>query len=467
MRHRSRPATTLTCIALLAVGISCGPPENPQNTNRVDANPALADAGPQDWPDAYTGSYSALSGTVWAPGQAPGTVPNGEEIPVFNALVTVSNARQPPIPQETYCERCIDPNGKYVFTDHQGNFTMNNVVPGTYWVTIQKGQFRLERQYTLAPDQTLQMPAEATTLPSTHDPDNGMWIPRIAMAVGSYDQLQSILGKMGVGAVDGSGGFIDASAAGVMDIYDNGGFFSGPTQGTLTTLVSDLNRMLQYHVIFIPCSSAGNTGALLDQQNLRNIRDFVDAGGKLYVTDWSGEWADNVFPASVTLGPGEDTPGTAYDPQTDTWNTAQFGDADGGYYDSYNAEAVDPDLFEWLDGQVGPLPDNGGTVTFNAGNFEVVDNWNYIPTLNTIQVGVDNEGLPIFDTPVAYLVGDRGGQLPKLPLTVTYEPTGCGRVLYSTYHTTPGLHLGLVAQERVLLYLIMEIGVCQDGPIVD
>ena len=55
-----------------------------------------------------------------------------------------------------------------------------------------------------------------------------------------------------------------------------------------------------------------------------------------------------------------------------------------------------------------------------------------------------------------------GEPTPKKPLTVTYEPTGCGRVLFSTYHTTDSTHVGLVPQERVLLYLIMQIGMCQE-----
>ena len=54
----------------------------------------------------------------------------------------------------------------------------------------------------------------------------------------------------------------------------------------------------------------------------------------------------------------------------------------------------------------------------------------------------------------------------RRPFTVTFEPTGCGRVLYSAYHTTDFPHLGLVPQERVLLYLIMEIGVCTMDPIL-
>ena len=40
-------------------------------------------------------------------------------------------------------------------------------------------------------------------------------------------------------------------------------------------------------------------------------------------------------------------------------------------------------------------------------------------------------------------------------------------MLYSTYHTAESTHVGLLPQERVLLYLIMEIGVCKTGPVID
>jgi hypothetical protein len=52
------------------------------------------------------------------------------------------------------------------------------------------------------------------------------------------------------------------------------------------------------------------------------------------------------------------------------------------------------------------------------------------------------------------------------PLTVTFEPNGCGRVMYSTYHTADLSHPGLLPQERVLLYLILQIGECKSGPVI-
>jgi hypothetical protein len=49
------------------------------------------------------------------------------------------------------------------------------------------------------------------------------------------------------------------------------------------------------------------------------------------------------------------------------------------------------------------------------------------------------------------------------PMTVSGQ-YGCGRMMFSTYHTTESTHLGLTPQELVLLYIILEIGVCHGEP---
>lgn len=446
-------------VVLFGVAIACGP-------NAKDGGPG----GPGDGPDAgYQGETATISGVVWAPGNAPGTVPTGHEIPIYDALVYLTVQPPPPIPQETYCETCVEAPGG-TFTDNRGHFTLSGVIPNTYWLVIQKGQFRIEQQI-IVDAQPIELPAEQTTLPSIHDPTNGKWVPRIALAAGVYDDLEDILGKMGLGNVDSSGKFVANSAAGNFDVYSNGGAIDSVAIGSLGDLTRNLNTMLQYHIIFIPCGSTPNVAALQDQQTLMNIHDYVAAGGKLYVTDWSGEWADNVFPEQVTLYDGgfggTDTPASAFNEAAMTWDTSQFGDADGSpSYTSDNAEALDPDLHAWLDGQSGPRATSGEGV-YDASDFDITGNWNHIESLTSVQVGTDDEGFPIMDEPKAFIIGDDGLGGGKKPLTVTYEPTGCGRVLYSTYHTTEGTHTGLVPQERALLYLIMEIGVCKSGPIVD
>lgn len=426
--------------------------------------------GPEDEPESGTDTAS-ITGVVYAPGNGPGMVPPGHEIPIAGARIRLTTQRPEPIPAGAYCDQCQGIGG--VISDDKGRFSLESVLPETYWLVIEKGQFRLERQIAVTPGAAIELAPGDTTLPSVHDPDNGQWIPRVAIAPGASDALEDILGKMGMGEIDAEGAYVAASAMGHIDVYANGGDIDEAAgDQTLTDLVTDVDRMLDYHIIFIPCGGAAHVDALQDEQVLRNIRDYVAAGGKLYVTDWSGEWADNVFPEPIELwngnfGTDTDTPPEAYDRDTDSWDPALFGDANGSpSYTSEHAEAIDPGLGAWLDGQQGPTV-SGDDGFYNAGDLEIRGNWNHIDAVHPIEVGTDDGGAPIVDEPRVWVIGDDARDGGKKPLTVTYEPAGCGRVLFSTYHTTHDTHVGLVPQERILLYLIMEIGECTDGPVVD
>ena len=452
-----------TMIAIL----SCGP------TARGDGD---ANGGEDAPPSGPPGS---VRGRVWAPGLNPAVVGGDNAIPVAGAAVYLTDSRPAQIPAGAYCEPCQATPSGATFTDALGNFLIPIIPPGRHWLVIQKAQFRLEQQIVIAPDVVMDLAEDQSTLPSKRDYAAGKTVPHIAIGTGGYDHLENIMGKMGMGAVDASGVF--TMTFGDVDIFTNGGGDYGAAMGTLESLVRDGNKMRQYHIIFIPCSGDAFTAALQDQTVLRNIRDFVKAGGKLYVTDWSGEWMDNVFPAQIELGafgfgggigPKTDTPASAYNAATDTWNTSAFGDADGDAYDSNDAGVLDAKLGAWLGAQKSPTPDNATPAMINASRFKTVDNWNWIKQLNAVPVGVNAQGVPVTDTPKAWVNGSNplpigGGAGQKHPLTVTFEPAGCGRVLYSTYHTTETAHTGLFPQERILLYLMMEIGVCSDNPIVE
>lgn len=449
---------TLTILILLAA-IACGGSEG----KGVDAT---GDGG-MIGTDADPSIIATLMGTVWVPGNGPGMVPAGEEIPVYDAVVYLSSQRPDPFVEGASCRPCTEAPANAVQTDHEGNFMIVNINPATYWLIIEKGDFRSEQEITVAPQAVMSLTAEQTTLPSVDDPANGKTIPKIALATGMFDDMEDILGKMGMGSVDASGAFEGPSAAGVFEFYDNGGPSADQAVGTLAELMGSLDRMLKYDIIFIPCSGSDHVAALQNQQVLKNIRDYVAAGGKLYVTDWSGEWADNVFPEQVKLSGGADTPSGAYNAASDTWDTTLFGNANGSpSYTSEHAEAVNEDLRLWLDGQSGPFAD-GTTGIFQASDMAIEGNWNHIEGLYAVNLGVDDEGRSVVDSPVKYVIGADEISGPKRPLTVTFEPAGCGRVLYSTYHTTHSTHPGLAPQERVLVYLIMEIGVCNDSVVID
>src|SRR5262249_39705638 len=132
------------------------------------------------------------------PKYAPGLVPAGQEIPIFGALVSLTTNKLAPIPAGVYCEQCADAQAG-VLSGHDGSFTVT-APPGQYWLTIQKAQFRPEEPIAVGTT-SMALPASATTLPSEYDPANGAWIPKVAVAIGNYDAVEDILGKIGFGTM--------------------------------------------------------------------------------------------------------------------------------------------------------------------------------------------------------------------------------------------------------------------------
>jgi hypothetical protein len=458
MRHVSKLAVVIGAVAALGTSlVGCGPSAR---NNNGDGD------GGTGGPDAYTGPVATVSGKVWAPRWAPGEVPAGQEIPIFGALVYVSATKPAPIPQATYCEQCVDAPAGGVLTGHDGSFSLS-VPPGDYWLVIQKGQFRYERQVSLAVGSTALTPAE-TTLPSKNDPANGAWIPKIAIATGNYDAVEDIMAKIGIGTLGANNKLSDPkgdSATAELTMYTWGG--SGA--GSVNFLLTHPEELHKYNIIFFPCSTSVDDTLLADQNTLKNIRQFVHDGGKLYVTDWSGETSDRAFPHQVVLGGfGNDSEGT-YDPVALTGTLTTTGSSDGDLYSANDGKAVDPDLSAWLGLQMGPNEDNASIGIYDPTHFTVVDNWNTIDKLNPVMIGTDMAGMPVYDTPKPWITGSDGvGH--NGPLSVTYQPTGCGKVLYSTFQTSGAnaseSHAGLMPQERVLLFLIMEIAACTNNPVI-
>ena len=250
-------ATTLT--VLLAAG--CGSVQPVYDYDGYGGNNNHSDGSIYVPPYADFSSTGSISGTVWMPGNGPGQVPANHEVPVFDALIYLANDKPVPMPREVFCEQCVDPPNRYVTTDHKGQFVMTNVFAGTYWVVIQKGHFRLAQQITIAEQEDLELTGTQTTLPSSQDADAGREIPRIALASGVHDQLEDILGKMGLGSVDSTGAYEGTSAAGVVDIYANGGYVDQWNIGTMQQLVENYSILSTYHILFIPCGSLSRTAA--------------------------------------------------------------------------------------------------------------------------------------------------------------------------------------------------------------
>ena len=150
---RRAPMKSLLAVTALAL-MACGPQARNMGDG-VDAAPVGEDAHvPQ----------ARVTGTVFAPKNGPTQVAAGLEIPIAGALIYLSDTKLPPIPDHVYCEKCIDTPTGAVLTNADGSFDIK-ATPGNYWLTIQKGQFRLEQQVALV-DGNNPLKGTTTTLPS-------------------------------------------------------------------------------------------------------------------------------------------------------------------------------------------------------------------------------------------------------------------------------------------------------------
>lgn len=415
-----------------------------------DTDPFVFDVG--GTPDGGGGgcgggvaTNATLSGTVWAP--------NGD-IPISGAVVYTTAVQPEGIPQGVYCDECqpVNCDDFITFTEADGSFQLDTLAADARYLVVRKGQFMRITQIDIAAGNTNVAPM-LTTLPGVNNPAAGLYIPLIAVGYGSYDRIEDALGKFGLGQTNIANQEENLTpGTEPFDIWDNGGAPGGDgfaSQGTFAQLIANPDALDDYHIIFVPCSTDSFLGSL-NAANIANIQDWVAAGGRWYVADWSNEWIEHVFPDYQTLDGEPDF-------------------ADGGVYDS-NATVLDADLLAWLQAlpnplkDINPLNDEPHPTLFDLPGFvTTVDNWSVIEQVNPVLVD-DGMGGQVDVGHKVWLEGPGGGH-PVHPLTVS-GIYGCGRIQFTSYHAAEFFdYVGLSPQELILLYTILEIGVCQDNPL--
>jgi hypothetical protein len=337
---------------------------------------------------------AVLKGKTYAPN---GTLPMG------NTLIYVTSKAPEPIPAGAYCDECVTlPEGTFGSSSPDGTFEIPvEVPPGKSFLVVQKGQFRRVREIEVDEEGgVIELSKDDTTLPARSDPSRGDDVPRMLVVkdIYEFDEIDESLSKLGI--------------QGVQVMNDR-------------QVLNDLDRLMSYHVVFIPCGD--NEDPLAQSpQVLDNLRAYAAAGGKLYVTDYSYEFVRQPFPGFITWQGESDSIGSATQSK---WSAA--------------ASVTDPDLAAWL----------GAT---GDADFSVVGNYTSILGVDP-QPGLDPKGEEIAITPKVWVSAER--PTGTVPTTVSFEHQ-CGRVLFSTYHTENDFGPTLHAQEKALLYVLLEVGVC-------
>jgi hypothetical protein len=361
--------------------------------------------------------------------------PSGD-FPISGALVYFTKVAPDPIPSGVYNYQCDDMEGKpHTLSNADGTWSLD-VPAGDWQVVTRKGNFRRMRDLAVTTGMAPGVAEETTTLPGANTPDGLDTVPTFAVVKTSPDLTYNLLGKFGMGQVDGAGALIEGSEQ--FDIYADSGGGPYPATAALFDSQAVLNS---YQMIYLPCFSS-NVGVAFVNSHVDMLRSYVSAGGRIYNSCTVSLWSEATFPDYIDFYQGDGA--TKFD----------IGRRTNGAY-ATTGNVLDPDLAAWLSVVT---PESPTSVPFQNG---------YVTIDSTAEVA-DGHGLESDNGVVKpFTWVEDNGSYPGSPLIVTYN-YDFGKVFYSVYETSQA-SLAMTPQEMVLLYVILEVGVCDnlDDIIVD
>jgi len=281
-------------------------------------------------------------------------------------------------------------------------------------------------------------------------------IAKIAVVTGHYDEIQNVLAKLGYGTINSSGR-LDQSAPFDFTLIDGNNSLNDSLYDNFEDFVMDLDNLTPYDIIFINC---GNSSEALSTNSTvkANLKQYVEEGGKLYVTDWAYMFLEQPFPDFMDFSRGGSDVNTPEAPIT----AAKIGK--GGI--TSDVTVHDSTMANWLD-QVyvnpGSIVDDCYTLPKSAEGTQGGRNLNGKVTIGDFLGGwvmMDGIHTDVLVKPKIWISGpvsSYSDSVGNAPLTVTRDQ-GLGRILYSSYHTAGTCDsTGFWPQERILQYLVFEL----------
>jgi hypothetical protein len=437
---------------------------------------------------------TCLSGRVVTPGRNDADTAN--QIGVPNAIVYILRndaaaelpAMPPGLPSGgTSCDRCEDQDLGPVLvgavTDANGNYVLEGNVPvgQEFLLVVKAGKFRRVIAQTLLPaaactTTTLSdaLPANPTRLPRSMDDGLAVNLPRIAVSTGQIDAMECVFSKMGIATAEFGNPGASGDAAARIHLY-RGGTSSVNAAGASidvdtpydSALYTDLARLESYDMVVSDCE--GQTwDASLAQRNASGakVREYVNRGGRMFASHLSMSWLHG----NGTTAYSADTPLETGLGMAASWDTDYTADSNlntsGTGVVSVGRDDQSPRIQNFADWMV-----SEGVTSAPAYTFTITD----------------PRSLAIADTLGAsseeFVYRSNGNQrVQQFSFNTPYgapAEAACGRVAYSGFHvaatgggTTPfedsvfPEHCtgNLTAQEKVLLYMLFDLGACVGAP---
>jgi len=387
--------------------------------------------------------YFTLTGRVWGPGADNANMRAENWFPVAGARV-IAYLTEPPAPSPLptgLCIACEDPPAGLAAatTAADGTFELQLAPNQSFWLVVEKGVFRRVSQIiagNVGEFESLE-PAignprnPITTLPNRNIPASRQWIPKILVVQGSFEQLDQLFGAQG---------------------FNYGVEIVVVADTAAASIFNDLDQLRQYHMII---TTDGDDSTFLTQSTVRsNLQQYVSEGGKLFVDDFSYDYAEQPFPEFLSFFAEGSICGAGI--------TAPTTIGDCTNWSSYSPTGTPGDLMlgAWLTGIQG------------GGAFQLLGLWSIIAELSAgLQGNCDDVNDPYcvdgtyMAPPKVWMYGD-WSTYTQQPLTVSWNYY-CGRVLYTVFHThssgtATGYDYLLILQEKIMMYLIMEMQTCSN-----
>jgi len=384
-----------------------------------------ADSDSDSDSDTDVGPTGSMHGTVLAPSGG---------FPIPGALVYLTKGDGPEIPDSVYCYECEDMTGKkWTLSNADGTWTLEDVPVGDWNIVTRKGFFQRQRAVVVDEGQDLDVPVEQTTLPADNSADGLDQIPNYAV-LGTYpDETYKLLGKIGMGTMNG--GEL-AWGSETFDIFNDEISASG--YPSPTALFMDQPTLDHYHMIFLPCF-ASSVGTSFVDSHVGMIQSYVSGGGKIYNSCCVAYWIEKPFPAYL------DFAADWYDDDSGAWDIGRV----SGSALSTSGTIVDQGMRDWMQ-------------VVTSANIDAVPFVNgYARVDNLIEVD-DGHGLEDDDgvvKPYAWVLGSAADVYQNASLMTTYN-YDCGKIFFSVYETSQNSAV-ITPQEFVLIYIILEVGVCE------
>jgi hypothetical protein len=426
---------------------------------------------------------TTVTGRVVTPGRAAGNT--GNQVGVPNAFVYIlrnnDETELPPIASGIpdggeACDRCDEQDLGPVLvgatTDATGAYELSGNIPvGEEFVLVVKvGKFRRAQKYTLDGAAACATTALPETLPDNptrlpRDTSDGLAvnIPQIAVSTGQIDAMECVLEKMGIAPSE----FGNFGSAARVHLY-RGGDGTNPGGARIddntphdAELYGDLARLENYDMVVADCEGPGYD----DHNNFdADVRSYLNRGGRMFASHLSYTWIydndDLAYDPTTAADTGLEPAATWVAAANLDTSTAQGTGVVSIVGPRPNVSPRIDSFAEWLVSE--------GVTTAPGYSFTIIE-----PRSPALTVGPASE---------EFVYCDGGGCPSVRPQQFSFntpyaapDDAICGRVAYSGFHVAaagggatafidaifPAHCTGdLTNQEKVLLYMLFDLGAC-------